>query len=109
MPSCQTSKLKSLEEEPYTKLTFEKKKRIVKCAEKMSTFPHIQKGTTPAMDLASGIPLAINKVIRHCLKEKLKSSFKLKAMLFCKKNHNTSNFTLKIQIKFKFIYIQTYT
>ena len=72
MPSCQTSKLKSLEEEPYKELTFEKKKRIVKCAEKMSTFPHIQKGTTPAMDLASGIPLAINKVIRHCLKENLK-------------------------------------
>ena len=105
MPSCQTSKSKSLEEEPYKELTFEKKKRIVKCAEKMSTFPHIQKGTTPAMDLASGIPLAINKVIRHFLKEKLKSSFK--AMLFCKKNHNTSNFTLKSQIKL--IYIQTYT
>ena len=29
----------------------------------MSTLTHIQKGTTPAMDLASGIPLAINNKV----------------------------------------------
>ena len=40
----------------------------------MSTFPHIQKGTTPAIDLASGIPLAINKVMRNYLNENFKKA-----------------------------------